>query len=80
MKRLEVSGAVRPICVSLGVKRLTTIKLTGNKGNRYFLLALCPILFFKLFPILILKIPFKLYCKTNLKVTHVSVHKRKVIG
>ena len=32
MQRLEVSGAVRPIYGSLGVKRLTTMKDTIRKG------------------------------------------------
>ena len=34
MKRLEVSGAVRPIYVSLGVKRLSSIYRSTYRLNR----------------------------------------------
>jgi len=36
MQRLEVSGAVRPIYGSLGVKRLMVIIYVGNSFLSYF--------------------------------------------
>jgi len=33
MKRLEVSGAVRPICGSLGVKRIRVVRPVAGEWN-----------------------------------------------
>ena len=41
MQRLEVSGAVRPIYGSLGVKRLMTLR-QWETGSRRFIKTYCP--------------------------------------